>query len=100
MNLHQTALEIVTDAIGAVKPDAAVRRALANATFYPDGQVLLVAAGKAAWRMAAAASDVLGDRLARGIVVTKYGHVEHPLPRIACHEAGHPVPDDNSFRAT
>ena len=44
MNLHQTALEIVTDAIGAVKPDAAVRRALANATFDPDGQVLLVAA--------------------------------------------------------
>ena len=100
MNLHQTALEIVTDAIDAVKPDAAVRRALANATFDPDGQVLLVAAGKAAWRMAATASDVLGDRLARGIVVTKYGHVEHPLPRIACHEAGHPVPDDNSFRAT
>ena len=100
MNLHQTALEIVADAIGAVKPDAAVRRALANATFDPDGQVLLVAAGKAAWRMAATASEVLGDRLARGIVVTKYGHVEHPLPRIACHEAGHPVPDGNSFRAT
>ena len=100
MNLHQTAIEIATDAIGAVKPDAAVRRALANATFDPDGQVLLVAAGKAAWRMAATASEVLGDRLARGIVVTKYGHVEHPLPRIACHEAGHPVPDGNSFRAT
>ena len=98
--LKNTVLEIATEAIDAVKPDAAVRRALAAATFDPAGQVLLVAAGKAAWRMAAAASKVLGDRLARGIVVTKYGHVEHPLPRILCHEAGHPVPDENSFRAT
>ena len=98
--LKNTVLEIATEAIDAVNPDAAVRRALAAATFDPAGQVLLVAAGKAAWRMAAAASKVLGDRLARGIVVTKYGHVEHPLPRILCHEAGHPVPDENSFRAT
>ena len=98
--LRPTAIEIVTAAIDAVKPDAAVRRALSSATFDPAGEVRLVAAGKAAWRMAAAAGDVLGDRLAYGIVVTKYGHVEHPLPRIECHEAGHPVPDENSFRAT
>ena len=98
--LRQTALAIAMTAIDAVKPDAAVRRALSAARFDPCGQVLLVAAGKAAWRMAATASEVLGGRLSRGIVVTKYGHVEHPLPRIACHEAGHPVPDGNSFRAT
>ena len=99
-SLSHTALEIARTAIDAVRPDAAVRRALASASFDPAGQVLAVAAGKAAWRMAAAASEVLGERLSRGIVVTKYGHVEHPLPRIACHEAGHPVPDENSFRAT
>ena len=98
--LKSTAIEIATAAIDAVKPDAAVKRALSSAAFDPSGEVLLVAAGKAAWRMAAAASDILGDRLARGLVVTKYGHVEHPLPRIVCHEAGHPVPDENSFRAT
>ena len=98
--LKSTAIEIATAAIDAVKPDAAVKRALSSAAFDPLGEVLLVAAGKAAWRMAAAASDILGDRLARGLVVTKYGHVEHPLPRIVCHEAGHPVPDENSFRAT
>ena len=98
--LKSTAIEIATAAIDAVKPDAAVKRALSSAAFDPSGEVVLVAAGKAAWRMAAAANDVLGDRLARGLVVTKYGHVEHPLPRIACHEAGHPVPDENSFRAT
>ena len=102
MKLRETAVEIAREAIAAVKPDAAVKRALSTAAFDPDpeGEVMLVAAGKAAWRMAAAASDLLGNRLARGIVVTKYGHVEHPLPRIVCHEAGHPVPDENSFRAT
>ncbi len=100
MKLRKTAVEIAREAIAAVKPDAAVKRALSTAAFDPAGEVVLVAAGKAAWRMAAATSDVLGDRLARGIVVTKYGHVEHPLPRIVCHEAGHPVPDENSFRAT
>ncbi|MBR1588237.1 MAG: DUF4147 domain-containing protein [Kiritimatiellae bacterium] len=100
MNLRKTAVKIALEAIDAVKPDAAVRRALSSATFDPAGEVDLVATGKAAWRMAAAASEVLGGRLARGIVVTKYGHVEHPLPRIVCHEAGHPVPDENSFRST
>ena len=98
--LRPTAIEIATAAIDAVKPDAAVRRALSSTSFDLAGEVRLVAAGKAAWRMAATAGNVLGDRLARGIVVTKYGHVEHPLPRIECHEAGHPVPDENSFRAT
>ena len=98
--LKSTAIEIATAAIDAVKPDAAVKRALSSAAFDPSGEVVLVAAGKAAWRMAAAASDILNDRLSRGLVVTKYGHVEHPLPRIVCHEAGHPVPDANSLRAT
>lgn len=32
-NLHEDALHIVTSAIDAVKPDAAVRRALQGATF-------------------------------------------------------------------
>ena len=35
-----------------------------------------------------------------GVVVTKYGHVQGQLPGVACYEAGHPVPDENSFRAT
>ncbi len=100
MKLRETAIVIAREAIAAVKRDAAVKRALSIAAFDPAGEVVLVAAGKAAWRMAAAASEILGDRLSHGIVVTKYGHVEHPLPRIVCHEAGHPVPDENSFHAT
>ncbi len=39
-------------------------------------EVVLIAAGKAAVPMAEAAADRLGDSLARGVVVTKYGHVD------------------------
>lgn len=96
--LREHAEQIIQEAIHAVQPDAAVRRALEGRAF--SGRVLLVAAGKAAWQMARAATDAMGDRIERGIVVTKYGHVMGPLPRVECFEAGHPVPDENSFRGT
>lgn len=95
--LRQRAESIWTAAIRAVLPDEAVRRALEH--FHPQGRVFLVAAGKAAWQMAHAALAVLG-RVDGGIVITKYGHVRGPLPGVTCCEAGHPVPDDNSFAAT
>ena len=89
---------IVGTAIRAVQPDDAVRRALEGQDF--PGRILLVAAGKAAWQMAKAAHDCLGSRIDSGVVVTKYGHVMGPLDRITCCEAGHPVPDDNTFLGT
>ena len=96
--LRSHADRIVSEAIAAVQPDAAVQRALSGREF--PGRVLLVAAGKAAWQMAKAASDCLGDRIENGVVVTKYGHVMGPIANFACFEAGHPVPDENSFRGT
>ena len=96
--MREQANRIVAASIRAVQPDDAVARALEGAVF--PGRVLLVAAGKAAWQMAKAARDCLGDRIERGVVVTKYGHVMAPLPGIDCREAGHPVPDENSFSAT
>ena len=50
--------------------------------------------------MAKAARDCLGDRIDGGVVVTKYGHVMGPLGNFDCREAGHPVPDANSFAGT
>ena len=95
--LRQDADAIIRAAIAAVLPDEAVRRALKGRHF--PGRVLLVAAGKAAWQMARAAVEALGP-VDAGVVVTKYGHVQGKLPGVACYEAGHPVPDENSFRAT
>lgn len=95
--LRADAEAIVRAAIEAVSPARAVQKALQNRTF--PGKVYLVAAGKAAWEMARAALEVLETPVAAGIVVTKYHHVKHPLPGILCREAGHPVPDENSFSA-
>ena len=96
--LRNHANTIVNSSIRAVQPDAAVRRALEGKNF--PGRVLLVAAGKAAWQMAKAAHDCLGDRIESGVVVTKYGHVRGPLGNFLCCEAGHPIPDENSFAGT
>lgn len=96
--LHQKAMDIINDSIESVKPDEAVRRALK--AFAPKGgRVLLVAAGKAAWQMAHAAVEALG-RVDGGVVVTKYDHVKGEILGVKCYEAGHPVPDENSFAAT
>ena len=96
--LYADACAIVRQAIAAVLPDEAVRRALKD--FAPGpGRLLLVAAGKAAWQMARAALDAL-PRVDGGVVVTKYAHVKGALPGVTCFEASHPVPDENSFSAT
>ena len=96
--LRDHADQIVKEAIASVLPDTAVRRALQCMEF--PGRVLLTAAGKAAWQMAKAASDCLGSRIESGVVVTKYGHVMGPIANFTCYEAGHPVPDENSFLGT
>lgn len=96
--LRRDAEQIVSSSLRAVLPDQAVRRALQNIPL--EGQrVWLVAAGKAGWQMAKAAVETLG-RVDGGVVVTKYGHVKGEIPRVLCCEAGHPVPDENSFLAT
>ena len=96
--LRKDANAIIRSSINAVKPDEAVSRALAGQVF--SGRVVLVAAGKAAWQMAKAAHNCLGSRIDAGVVVTKYEHVMGPIANYVCCEAGHPVPDENSFAGT
>ena len=96
--LRKDADQIISASLKAVLPDEAVQRALKE--FKPGaGKTLLVSAGKAGWQMAKAAVDTLG-RVDGGVVVTKYDHVKGDIPGVACYEAGHPVPDENSFSAT
>ena len=96
-SLRKDADQIVRESIAAVLPDEAVRRTLRD--YSPGtGKTLLVAAGKAAWQMAKAAVDTLGQ-VDGGVVITKYGHVLGEIPGVVCCEAGHPVPDENSFAA-
>ena len=95
MDLRKDADRIIKAALQKVMPDEAVEQALRGKAF--GGGVYLVAAGKAAWQMAATAARILGDRLQAGVCVTKYGHVKGAIPKVRCYEAGHPVPDENSL---
>ena len=99
MNLKQDAEAVIAAALHAAMPDTAVQKALQ--TLPPcRGRLVLVAVGKAAWQMASAALAVLKGRVDGGIVITKYGHARGALPGLCVREAGHPVPDENSFAAT
>lgn len=97
-DLRRDAEAIMAGAIEAVRPDEAVRRALS--TMELEGRIYLVAVGKAVWQMAKAALAHLTKPIERGMVITKYGHVQTELPGVQCFEAGHPVSDENGYRAT
>lgn len=99
MSIRQDADIIIKAALAAALPDTAVCKALEHLP-TTRGRLVLVAAGKAAWQMAKAAKDKLGNQIAEGIVITKYGHSQGALPGMSVFEAGHPVPDEQSFAAT
>jgi glycerate 2-kinase len=65
--------------------------------------IYVYALGKAAYQMTEAvlfhAQQEQFIRIMGGLVITHYGNVKEPLPRIAIMEAGHPIPDDNSLAA-
>ena len=94
--LRQDADYIINQSIAAVMPDQAVKAALAGKTF--PGRVILVAAGKAAWRMAKAAYDCVS--VDKGIVITKYDHAKGQIGNLIIREGAHPTPDENGFSAT
>ena len=99
--MNQDAKHILDAALRDALPGAAVGQALDQIAFQPGGRLILVAAGKAAWEMARAAHERLGGRIKdAGVVVTKYDYSRGPLGRLEIYEAGHPVPDENSYRAT
>ena len=74
MTLREEANYIIHEAIQAVLPDEAVRQAL-KAKEFDEGKIYMVAVGKAAWQMAQSASKCLGERIARGVCISKYGHI-------------------------
>lgn len=97
-------------AIAAADGAAAVRRCLRRdagdnlriqgrpIALAPSARVVVIGAGKATARMAAAVEEILGDRIAGGCISVKDGHLA-PLDRVRIHEAGHPVPDERAAAA-
>ena len=75
------------------------RRLAAEGTFAPR---FVFAVGKAAAYMTAGAFDVFAERIERGIVVTKHGHVGDvfdPGWPVEVVESSHPVPDASCLAA-
>ncbi len=99
MRVTEDAQIIMKAALDAALPDTAVKKALTELPLY-RGRLILVAIGKAAWQMASAAWHVLGERVDGGIVITKHDHSQGPIGPLEIREAGHPVPDEDSYTAT
>ena len=60
-------------------------------------RVFVVGTGKASASMAKTVEEVLGNRITKGLVTTKYGH-GLPLTFTEIIEAGHPIPDHQGLR--
>lgn len=101
--LREDAEKIYTGAIRACLPDAAVREALSSFSL-PKGRLIISAIGKAAWRMARRAVDVIENEkqgmVDCGVVITKYGHSEGDINGLEIYEAAHPIPDPAGITAT
>lgn len=62
-------------------------------------RIVVVGAGKATARMALAVEELLGERIAAGLIVVKEGHTA-PLRLIEQAEASHPIPGKAGVEAT
>ena len=99
MELRQDAEYICKEAICSSMPREAMNKAFKDMEFS-NGRYFIVSVGKAAWEMAKSAHDFLGEKINKGIIITKYDHIKGDFGQFEMFETGHPVPDDNSFRAT
>ena len=99
MSVRTDAQAVMKAALNAALPDTAVKKALQTLPAY-KGKLILVAAGKAAWQMAKSAYDEIGDKIDEGIAITKHAHSMGPIGNIHIYEAGHPVPDADSYSST
>jgi len=105
----EMALAIYAKVLDGVRSDALVHQAMqrvGDALFIQGrhidlshyDRVWIAGSGKASTDMARAASEVLGDRLSGGVIVTKAGSGS-PITGIEVIEASHPVPDVSSLFA-
>jgi glycerate 2-kinase len=98
--------EILDAGIAAADPYDAVRRYLdvdgdrisAGGSSLEAERVFVLAAGKAAGPMARAAAELLGEKLAGGLVVTKDDHDAGP-ESLETFFASHPEPDERGVEA-
>ena len=107
MNAGEIVRGLADAAIAAADPACAVRRAWEGARIDAAGRVTLLAIGKGALGMAGCAIELLGDRLAGGVVLAPAALVERGgakvdgLERVGLGVLGcdHPVPTERNVAA-
>lgn len=110
MDSIQKAIGIFKAAVEAVNPSVLIHHQVRwnkphliindhSTQLKSTGRIFILGAGKASALMAQAMEDILGDDVYTGLVITKHGH-GLSLNKTKVLEAGHPVPDSNSVRAT
>jgi hydroxypyruvate reductase len=103
---RELALDCIEAGVRAARPDRVIHSAVSldgdhlrvGDETYDLGEyreVVLVGGGKVAALVATELSGILGDRIARGAVVTDTP-VEVPIPNVEVYEGGHPVPNEES----
>ncbi len=105
---RQIAWRVIHAALKAVDPALAVKNyfdthpQITTQIATTPGRIIVVGGGKAGAPMAAAVSEIFGNKIAAGQVIVKYGHTGHSTPsssKIKITEAAHPVPDQAGFIA-
>jgi glycerate 2-kinase len=97
--MRKEARRLFDVAVAAADPGRAVARAL-EAAPVSGKRVWIVAVGKAAWAMAAAARERLDAHVTEsGTIVVTNAENAAPLEGAEVHVAGHPVPDEGGLRA-
>jgi glycerate 2-kinase len=108
--LRLAAREIFNDALLAVDAGAAVRRAVrledSHLTVCETvidlsigRPIYAIAIGKAAFAMASALEEILGERLTAGLLSSNAARGTPPLPRWQVFQGGHPEPNEQSLLA-
>jgi hydroxypyruvate reductase len=101
--LRSDGKEIFHHALRSVDPVEAVKRHLklegedlaVNGKVYSlrdYAHISVTGGGKAGASMGLAVEEILGDRITRGVINVKYGHLTE-LKRVKLNEVGHPIPD-------
>ena len=104
--MQEALREILQAGLAAADPEAAVLRhlqrdgdaVLAGEERFEAERIFVLSAGKAAVPMARAVGELLGDRIANGLVVTKDDHEAGPDGFETLY-ASHPKPDERGVEA-
>ncbi|MBM7560185.1 glycerate kinase type-2 family protein [Marinitoga litoralis] len=97
--LKEDLMNIINFSINSVLPENSVKEYIKKLKITNE-KIFLISIGKAAWRMAKAANDEIKNNIKGGVVITKYNHSLGDIDDLEIYEAGHPIPDENSIKAT